>query len=90
MTKSLGLRYHTFLFGYADNMAAVIRARKPNQGQGKIRQMMTRTRVCLNDHYLELVPQKTELLHLTRRHIPKEIEISEEKVMTQKSIIRVA
>lgn len=78
----------TFLVGYADDVAAVIKARTTDEAQGKLRQVMIRTRAWLNDHGLELATQKTELLLLTRRHIPTEIEIDilEETLSTKTSV----
>lgn len=78
----------TFLVGYADDIAAVIKARSTAEAQGKLRQVMIRTRAWLSAHGLELAMHKTELLLLTRRHMPTEIEmrIDNEIMFTQKSI----
>lgn len=78
----------TFLVGYADDIAAVIKARSMKEAEGKLRQVMIRARAWLNAHSLQLAMQKTELLLLTRRHIPVEIgiQIYDEIITTQKSI----
>lgn len=78
----------TFLVGYADDIAAVIRARSISEAQGRLRQVMIRTGAWLSAHGLQLATQKTELLLLTRRHIPTEVEmhIDNEKIVTQKFI----
>lgn len=78
----------TFLVGYADDIAAVIKARNTIEAQGRLRQVMIRTKAWLSDHGLELATQKTELLLLTRRHIPTEIEmrIGDEIMVTQNAV----
>lgn len=78
----------TFLVGYADDIAAVIKARDTNEAQMKLRQVMIRTRTWLKDHGLELATQKTELLLLTRCHIPLEVDMQVDDVTmkTQRSI----
>lgn len=78
----------TFLVGYADDIAAVIRARNTAEAQGKLRQVMIRTSAWLSEHGLQLATHKTELLLLTRRHTPVEVEmqIGSETMVTQKSI----
>lgn len=65
----------TFLVGYADDIAAVISARDSEEAKRKLRQVMIRTETWLDSHGLQLATQKTEVLLLTRRHIPVEINI---------------
>lgn len=65
----------TFLVGYADDIAAVIKARSTDGAQRKLRQVMIRTKNWLDSHGLQLAMHKTELLLLTRRHIPIEIDM---------------
>lgn len=65
----------TFLVGYADDIAAVISARDSEEAKRKLRQVMIRTMAWLDSHGLRLATQKTEVLLLTRRHIPVEIDI---------------
>lgn len=78
----------TFLVGYADDIAAVIKVRDTNEAQMKLRQVMIRTKTWLKDHGLELATHKTELLLLTRRHIPLEVDMQVDNITmkTQKSI----
>lgn len=65
----------TFLVGYADDIAAVIKGRSTEEVKRKLRQVMIRTKSWLGDHGLQLATHKTELLLITRRHIPVEIDI---------------
>lgn len=65
----------TFLVGYADDIAAVIQVRSIEDAQRRLRQVMIRTKAWLHSHGLELATHKTELLLLTRRRIPIEIDI---------------
>lgn len=66
----------TFLVGYADDIAAVISARDTEEAERKLRQIMIRTQTWLDAHGLSLATQKTELLLLTRRHIPTTIDFN--------------
>lgn len=66
----------TFLVGYADDIAAVIKARDTEEAKRKLRQVVIRTRSWLDTRGLQLAMHKTEILILTRRHIPVEMEIS--------------
>lgn len=65
----------TFLVGYADDIAAVITARNTDEAQRKLRQVMIRAKSWLDSHGLQLATHKTELLLLTKRHIPIEIDV---------------
>ena len=66
----------TFLVGYADDIVAVIRGRNTDEVQRILRQVMMRTKSWLQSHGLQLAMHKTELLLLTKRHIPVEIEMN--------------
>lgn len=78
----------TFLVGYADDIAAVIKARNTDDAQRKLRQVMLRTQAWLDQHGLQLATHKTEVLLLTRRHIPLEIEmhIGDTQILTKKVV----
>jgi len=62
----------TFLVGYADDIAAVITARNIEEAERKLSQVMIRTQTWMNEHALKLATEKTELLILTKKHIPIE------------------
>lgn len=78
----------TFLVGYADDIAAVIEARNTEEAQRRLTQVMIRTKNWLDSHGLQLASQKTELLLLTRKHIPTEIDMRFDDVVirTTKSL----
>lgn len=78
----------TFLVGYADDIAAVIKARDTEEAEIRIRQVMVRTSAWLREHGLQLATHKTEIVLLTRRHIPREIDIriQDGTIKTQQSI----
>lgn len=66
---------NTFLVGYADDIAAVIQARNTEDAQRRLRQVMIRTKTWLESRGLQLAMHKTELVLLTRQHIPTEIDM---------------
>lgn len=78
----------TFLVGYADDIAAVIKARNTEDAQRRLRQVMIRTKTWLNSHGLQLAMHKTEVILLTRRQIPVEIDIRLDDVIlsTKKTV----
>lgn len=63
----------SYLVGYADDIAGVIVARDTNEAQRKLNQIMIRTQTWMSDHGLRLATEKTELIILTRKHMPTEI-----------------
>lgn len=65
----------SYLVGYADDIAAVITAKNTEEAQRKLNQVMIRTQAWMFDHGLTLAANKTELLILTKRHIPTEIPV---------------
>lgn len=65
----------TYLVGYADDIAAVIAARNMEEAQSKLNQVMLRTKLWLDSHSLKLATEKTELLIITRKHIPVEVDM---------------
>lgn len=65
----------SYLVGYADDIAAVITARDTEAAQRKLNQVMIRAQAWMFEHGLSLAAEKTELIVLTRKHIPIEIPI---------------
>ena len=65
-----------FLVGYVDDIVAVIKSRNTEEVKHRLRQVMMRTKSLLETHGLQMAMHKTELLLLTRRHIPVEIDIN--------------
>ena len=65
----------THLIGYADDVAAVIVARNMEEVRRKLNQVMMRTQSWLEDRGLQLATEKTELILLTRQHIPLELDV---------------
>lgn len=63
----------TFLVGYADDIAAVIVTRTVEAAQMKVNQVMRRVLGWLLDHGLTLATEKTEILLITGKRIPKQI-----------------
>lgn len=64
-----------YLVGYADDIAAVITARNMEEAQSKLNQVMLRTKAWLDSHSLRLATEKTELLIITRKRIPLEVDM---------------
>lgn len=56
----------SFLVGYADDIAAVIKARNVELAQIRLNQVMRRVTSWLNEHGLQLALAKTEILLLTK------------------------
>lgn len=78
----------SFLVGYADDIAAVIKGRNVEDVTRKLRQVMIRVKTWLGSRGLQLATQKTELLLLTRKHMPVEIDIRiDEDVLATKTMI---
>ena len=63
----------TNLVGYADDI--VIAGRDIEDIQRKLNQVMIRSKAWLDDHYLKLATEKTELFIITRRHMPLTVEM---------------
>lgn len=78
----------TYLVGYADDIAAVITARNMTEAQSKLNQVMLRTKSWLDSHNLKLATEKTELLIITRKHIPLEVDmrVLSETIITSKEV----
>lgn len=67
--------HDTYLVGYADDIVAVIVARDTEEAQSKLTQVMLRTKTWLDSHNLKLATEKTELLIVTGKHIPLEVNM---------------
>uniref|UniRef100_T1H9W9 Reverse transcriptase domain-containing protein n=1 Tax=Rhodnius prolixus TaxID=13249 RepID=T1H9W9_RHOPR len=65
----------SFLVGYADDIAAIIVARDVEDAQLRLNQVMRRTQSWMEDHELELATEKTDVLMITRRHIPTNVRV---------------
>lgn len=78
----------THLVAFADDVAAVITTRNTTEAQWKLNQVMRRTQSWLEAHGLKLATEKTELLLLTRRHIPLEVEfqVGDRPCTTQRAV----
>ena len=78
----------THMVAFADDIAAVIIARDTAEAQRKLHQVMLRTRSWLEDHNLTLAAEKTEIILLTKRHIPLEVEMQvfEESITSKKDL----
>lgn len=79
----------TYLIGYADDLAAIITAKNIEQARRKLNQTMMRTLSWLEDHGLRLAAEKTEVILLTRRHMPLEIEMQTNEVnLTTSKVVK--
>lgn len=78
----------THLVGYADDIVAVISARDTEDARRKLNQVMIRTRAWLEDHGLELAGEKTEVIMMTRGHIPLEVsmQVGELTLVTRRAL----
>lgn len=78
----------THLSGYADDIAAIIIARDEVEAQRKLNMVMIRTRTWLESRGLQLAAEKTELVMLTKRHIPLEInmQVSDQVIRTTRTL----
>lgn len=77
-----------YLVGYADDIAAVIPGRDMEEVERKLNQVMIRTKAWLDSRGLNLATEKTELMIITRRHIPLSVEmrVLTKNITTQNSI----
>nr|CAI5840355.1 unnamed protein product [Callosobruchus analis] len=65
------------LIGYADDIAAVIRARNPAEAKGRVELVVTLIHDWLKAHGLQLAISKTEIVVLTRqRRFPEPLWVS--------------
>ena len=63
------------LIGYADDIAAIIRAREPAQAQWRAAWVCRRVKLWLDNHGLQLAASKTEVVVLTgKRGFPKALK----------------
>lgn len=72
---SIDMPDETHLVGFADDIAALIVARDVPEAQRRLNQVMIRTMSWMESRGLKLATEKTELILLTRRHIPLEIDM---------------
>ncbi|XP_049308710.1 uncharacterized protein LOC125777657 [Bactrocera dorsalis] len=77
-----------YLVGYADDIAAVITARNIDMARRRLTQVMIRTQTWLDSHGLSLAAEKTELILLTRKHIPLEVnmQVHSETIKTTRTL----
>lgn len=66
---------NSHLVGYADDIAALITARDATEAQQKLNEVMLRTQAWLDKHGLSLATEKTEIIFLTNKHMPLEVDI---------------
>lgn len=78
----------TFLVGFADDVAAVITARNTIEAQRKVNQVMIRVQLWMTSQGLKLATEKTEILLITRRQIPLQVEMraNDTPVTTQTAV----
>ena len=78
----------TFLVGYADDIVAVITGRNVEIAQMLLNQVMRRIRSWMNDHGLDLALAKTEIVLITKKHIPviRHMQVEAASVETKTSI----
>ena len=65
-----------YLVGYADDVDAIIVARNVEEAKRKVNQVIIRTKSWFEDKRLKFVTKKTELIFLTRKCIPLEVDIT--------------
>lgn len=77
-----------FLIGYADDIAVVIVARDTDGARRRLNQVMRRVFSWLEEHGLSLAAEKTEIVLLTRRRIPTEVQmmVGPETITTKKVV----
>lgn len=77
-----------YLVGYADDIAAVITGRNTDMARRRLTQVMLRTQAWLDSHGLSLAAEKTELILLTRKHIPLEVnmQVHSETIKTTRTL----
>ncbi len=78
----------TYLVGYADDIAAIITARDTEDARRKLNQVMIRAQMWLDAKGLKLATEKTELVLLTKKHIPTIVDMRTitETLRTQKVV----
>ncbi|KAH8375738.1 hypothetical protein KR093_008377, partial [Drosophila rubida] len=76
------------LVGFADDIAAIIKARDMTEAQRKLNQVMMRAMAWFKTHGLKLATEKTEIIILTKRHIPLEVNmhVSDDIIKTKLSL----
>lgn len=80
---------NTYLIGYADDLAAVITAKTTEEARRKLNQTMMRVLSWLENHGLRLAAEKTEVILLTKQHIPLEIEFQTTEItLTTSTVVK--
>ena len=69
----MGMPDDAYLTGYADEVLAVMAARTTEKLQWKLNQVTRRVSTWMDDHGLNLAMEKTELVLITKKHIPTQI-----------------
>ena len=78
----------TYLSGYVDDIVAVLSARNIEKAQWKLNQVMRLVNRWMDNHALDLATQKTELLLITGKRIPKRIimQVGTENIETKLAV----
>ena len=78
----------TYLSGYADDILVVITARDTESAQNKLSIIMRRVSIWMENHGLDLAMEKTELVVVTRKHIPTIIpmQVGTEEILTKQAL----
>ena len=78
----------TYLSGYVDDIVAVISARNIEKAQWKLNQVMRLVNRWMENHGLDMATQKTELLLITGKRIPKRIimQVGTENIETKLAV----
>ena len=64
------------LVRYADDVAAIIEAQNVEEAKRYVNQVVIRTKSWLEDRAHKLATEKKELILLTKKHMPLEIDIT--------------
>lgn len=77
-----------YLVGYADYITAVIIARNTDLTRSKLTKVLLRTQTWLDSHSVSLATKKTELILLTRKHIPlgMNMQVHSETIQTTETL----
>ena len=77
-----------YLVGYTDDVAAVIAGRTLDELRRKLNQVMIRCNQWLDTHGLKLATEKTELVLITQKRIPLNVDMQvlSQTIRTQDSV----
>lgn len=78
----------TSLVGYADDVAALVRARNTDDAQRKLNQVMRRILTWMEEHDLSLATEKTEIVIITPSRMPTDIDllVGSQVIRVQKTV----